>query len=146
LKNKGNTIWKHTFIDYDKAFDSTQTQILLGIWKSQNIRNTLLKAIVDIHPQNKILTQFKSKLSRGAENNIGVFQVWHILLYEIITKWQKEDSKGIALPKKKKKSMSVNAVICGRPSDNIYRRRQIAETCVQIKSNNNKTRFNYICI
>jgi hypothetical protein len=55
---------------------------------------------MDRHTKNKILIQFNPKLSKYAENNIGVLQAWYILIGEIITKWQKEDSKGIPLPKK----------------------------------------------
>jgi hypothetical protein len=44
------------FIDYKKAFDSVQRQILLDILKSRNVPDTLLKAIADIHTQNKIST------------------------------------------------------------------------------------------
>jgi hypothetical protein len=36
------------FVDYEKAFDSNQRQILFDISKSWNISDTLLKAIVDI--------------------------------------------------------------------------------------------------
>ena len=66
--------------------------------KSGHIPDTLLKAIVDIYTQNKILIKFNNKLSKPAEINKGVYQgcplspaQFNILLDEIITKWQKED-------------------------------------------------------
>jgi hypothetical protein len=37
------------FIDYKKAFDSIQRQVLFNILKSRNIPDTLYKAILDIH-------------------------------------------------------------------------------------------------
>ena len=43
------------FIDYEKAFDNIQRQILFNILKTRPIPHTLLKAIVDIYTQNKIL-------------------------------------------------------------------------------------------
>ena len=43
------------FIDYEKAFDNIQRQILFNILKSRHIPDILLKAIVDIYTQNKIL-------------------------------------------------------------------------------------------
>jgi len=84
--------------DYEKAFDNIQRQILFNILKSRHIPDTLLKAIVDIYTQNKILIKFNNKLSKPAEINKGVYQgcplspaQFNILLDEIITKWQKED-------------------------------------------------------
>ena len=50
------------FIDYEKAFDSIQRQILFNILNSRHIPGTLLKAIVDIYTQNKILIKFNNKL------------------------------------------------------------------------------------
>ena len=37
------------FIDYEKAFDNIQRQILFNILKSTHIPDTLLEAIVDIY-------------------------------------------------------------------------------------------------
>jgi len=51
------------FIDYEKAFDNIQKQILFNILKSREIPDTLLKAIVDIYTQNKILLKFNNRLS-----------------------------------------------------------------------------------
>jgi hypothetical protein len=63
---------------------------------------------VDINTQNKTLMKFNAKLSKLAEINKGVYQgcplspvLFNIYLDKIITKWQKEDIKGILLPKKK---------------------------------------------
>jgi hypothetical protein len=84
------------FIDYEKAFESVQRQILFDILKSRNSPDTLLKAIVDIHTQNKISIKFNSKSSKLAEINRGVHQgcpllptLFNMYLDEIITKWQK---------------------------------------------------------
>jgi len=51
-------------INYEKAFDNIQRQILFNIFKSRHILDTLLKAIVVIYTQNKILVKFNSKLSK----------------------------------------------------------------------------------
>ena len=50
------------FIDYEKTFDNIQRQILVNILKSRQIPDTLLKAIVNIYTQNKILITFNNKL------------------------------------------------------------------------------------
>jgi hypothetical protein len=57
-----------------KAFDSVQRYILFDIPKYRNNPHTLLKAIVDIHTQNKISIKFNSKSSNVAEINVGVRQ------------------------------------------------------------------------
>jgi len=82
------------FIDYEKAFDNIKRQILFTILKSRHIPDTMLKAILDIYTQNKILIKFKNKLPKPVEINKGVRQVWppsptlfNIYLDEIITKW-----------------------------------------------------------
>jgi hypothetical protein len=61
---------------------------------------------VDINTQNKTLIKFNTKLSKLAEINKGVHQGWpfspalfNIYLDDIITKWKKEDIKGIPLSK-----------------------------------------------
>jgi hypothetical protein len=62
--------------------------------RNRNIPDTLLKAIVDIYTQNKILIKFNDKLSKSVEINKGVRQgcilsptSFNIYLDEIITKW-----------------------------------------------------------
>ena len=82
------------FIDYEKAFDNIQRQILFNILKSRHIPDTLLKATVDIYTQNKILIKFNNKLSKRAEINKGVRRVCplsptllYIYLDEIINTW-----------------------------------------------------------
>jgi hypothetical protein len=55
------------FVDYEKAFDNLQRHILFNILKSRHIPDALLKAIVDIYTQNKILIKFNSKLSKPVE-------------------------------------------------------------------------------
>jgi len=94
------------FIDYEKAFDNLERQVLFNILKSRHIPDTLLKAIVDIYTQNKILIKFNNKLSKPVEINKGVRQgcplsptLFDIYLDEIITKWQKQDTIGIKLSK-----------------------------------------------
>jgi predicted phosphoadenosine phosphosulfate sulfurtransferase len=62
------------FVDYEKAFDNTQRQILFNILKSRHILDTLLKATVDIYTQKKKLIKFNNKLSRPVDNNKGVCQ------------------------------------------------------------------------
>jgi hypothetical protein len=75
----------------------------------------LLKAIVDIYIQYKIVVKCNSKLSKLAEINKGVHQgcplspvLFNINLNENITKWQKED-KGNSTSKK---SDTVYTVKC----------------------------------
>src|SRR5215469_16768097 len=62
------------FIDYEKAFDNIQRQILFNILKSRHIPDTLLKAREDIYTQNKISIRFNNKLSKPAEINKAVLQ------------------------------------------------------------------------
>jgi len=62
------------FIDYEKAFNNIRRQILFNILKSRHIPDTLLKTIVDIYAQNKILIKFNNKLSKPVEINKGVRQ------------------------------------------------------------------------
>jgi hypothetical protein len=88
------------FINYEKAFDNIQRQILFNILKSRHIPDTLLKVKVDIYTQNKILIKFNNKLPKPVEINKGVRQgyppsptLFNIYLDEIITKWQKQDNR-----------------------------------------------------
>ena len=74
--------------------------------KSRHIPDTLLKAIVHIYTQYKILIKFNNKLSKLVEINKGVRQVCplaptlcNIYLDEIITKRQNQDISGIKLSK-----------------------------------------------
>jgi hypothetical protein len=67
-------------------------QILFYILQSRNIPGALLKAIVDMHTQNKTSIKFNSKLSKLAKINRGVRQgcpvsptQFNIYLDEIIT-------------------------------------------------------------
>jgi hypothetical protein len=92
------------FIDYEKEFDNIQRQILFNILKSRHIPDTLLKAIVDIYTQNKILIKFNNRLSKLTEINKGVCQgcplsptLFNMYLDELITKWQKQGITGIKL-------------------------------------------------
>jgi hypothetical protein len=55
------------FIDYEKAFDNTQRQVLSNTLKCRHIPVTLLRAIVDIYTQNKTLIKFNNKLSKPVE-------------------------------------------------------------------------------
>jgi len=119
------------FIDYEKAFDNTQRHILFNILKSRHIPDTLLKAIVDIYTQNKILIKFNNKLSKLVEINKGVHQVcplaptlFNIHLDEIITKWQNQDITGIKLSKNHQLSVLLFAddqVIIADTEDNLQK-------------------------
>jgi hypothetical protein len=89
------------FTDYEKAFDNILRQTLFNILKSRHIPDILLKAIVDIYTQNKILIKFNNKLS----NTVKIHKVrqgcplspidFNIYLAEMITKWQKQDITGL---------------------------------------------------
>jgi uncharacterized protein Yka (UPF0111/DUF47 family) len=57
------------FIDYEKACDNIQRQILYKIFKSRHIPDALLKALVDVYKQNKIMIKFYNKLSKLVEIN-----------------------------------------------------------------------------
>jgi hypothetical protein len=81
------------FIDYEKALDNIQRQILLNILKSRYIPDTLLKVIVDVYTQNEIIIKFYNKISKLVEINKGVQQgcplspaLFNTYLDEIITK------------------------------------------------------------
>jgi hypothetical protein len=94
------------FIDYEKAFNNIERQILFKILKSRHIPDTLLKAIVDVYTQHKIMIKFNNKLSKLVDINKGVRQgcplsptLFNIYLDEIITKWQKQNLTGIKLSK-----------------------------------------------
>jgi len=119
------------FVDYEKAFNNIQRQILFNIWKSRHIPDTLLKATVDIYTQNKILIKFNNKLSRPVEINKGVCQgcplsptLFNIYLDEIMTKWQNEDITGIKLSKNQHLSSLLFAddqVIIADTEDNLQK-------------------------
>jgi len=118
------------FIDYEKAFDNIERQILFNILKSRHIPDTLLKAIVDIYIK-KILIKFNNKLSKSVEINKGVHQgcplsptLFNIYLDEIITKWQKQDITGIKLSKNQQLRTLLFAddqVIIADRKDNLQR-------------------------
>jgi hypothetical protein len=77
------------FTDYEKAFDNIKRQILFNILKSRHIPDTLLKAIVHVHTQNKTMIKFKNKISKLVEINKGVRQgsLFHLhCLIHIYTK------------------------------------------------------------
>jgi transcription initiation factor TFIIIB Brf1 subunit/transcription initiation factor TFIIB len=100
------------------------------ILKSRNIPDTLLKAIVDIHTQNKISIKFSSRPSNLAEIN-RVREgcplsrtLFNMYLDEIITKWQKEDITGIPLSKNKQLltlSFADDQVIISNTEDNLQK-------------------------
>ena len=69
------------FIDYEKAFDNIERQILFNILKSRHIPDTLLKTIVDIYTQNKILIKFNNKLPKSVEIHKEYAKVAHFHLH-----------------------------------------------------------------
>jgi hypothetical protein len=91
----------------------------------------MLKAIVNIYTQNKILIKFNNKLSKSVEINKGVRQgcpllptLFNIYLDEIRTKWQKQDITGIKLSKNQQLSTPLFAddqVIIVDREDNLQR-------------------------
>src|SRR5215469_7400621 len=94
------------FIDYEKAFDNIERQILFNILQLKRIPDALLKAIVDVYTKNKIMIKFFNKTSKRVEIDKGVRQgcplsptLFNIYLDDIITKWQKQDTSGIKLSK-----------------------------------------------
>jgi len=119
------------FIDYEKAFDNIQGQILFIILKSRHIPDTLLKATVDIYTQNKILIKFNNKLSKPVEINKGVHldcplspTLFNIYFDKIITKWQNQDITRIKLPKNQQLSTLLFAddqVITADTEDNLHK-------------------------
>jgi len=91
----------------------------------------LLKAIVDIYTQNKILIKLNNNLSKPVEINKGVHQgfplspkLFNIYLDEIITKWQNQDITGIKLSKNQQLSKLLFAddqVIIADTEDNLQK-------------------------
>ena len=118
------------FIDYEKAFDNIQRQILFNILEVRHIPDTLLKAIMD-YTQNKILIKLNNKLSKPVEVNKGVRQgcllsttLFNIYLDDIITKWLKQDITGIKLSKNQQLSKLLFAdyqVIIADTEDNLQK-------------------------
>jgi hypothetical protein len=121
------------FIDYEKAFDNIERQTLFYILKSRHTRipETLLKTIVDVYTQNKIMIQFYNKISKLVEINKGVRQgfplsptLFNIHLDEIITKWQKHDKIAIKLSENQHLSKLLFAdeqVIIADTGDNLQK-------------------------
>jgi hypothetical protein len=50
------------FLDYEKAFDSVQRQILFNILEAKKFPDKLLQAIVDIYRRKKILLTLNSEM------------------------------------------------------------------------------------
>jgi len=119
------------FIDYEKAFDNLQRQILFNILKSRHIPDTLLKATVDIYTQNKILINFKNELSKPVEINKGVRQgcrlsptLFNTYLDEIITKWENQHITSIKLSENQQMSKLLFAddqVVIADTEDNLQK-------------------------
>ena len=105
--------------------------ILFNILKVRHIPDILLKAIVDIYTQNKILIKLNNKLSKPVEINKGVRQgcplsptLFNIYLDDIITKWLKQDITGIKLSKNQLLSTLLFAddrVIIANTEDNVQK-------------------------
>jgi len=75
------------FIDYEKTFDNIQREILFNILKSRHIPDTLLKAIVDIYTQNKILihltTNYQNRQKLLREYAQAALFHLHCLIYRV---------------------------------------------------------------
>jgi hypothetical protein len=116
-------------MDYEKAFDSVQSHILFDILKSRNIPDTLLKAIVEIHKQNKISIKFNSRPSNLDEINRVCKDcplsptLFNICLDEILAKWQNEHMTRIPLSKNKLLTLlfADDQVIISNTEDNLQR-------------------------
>ena len=98
--------------------------------KTRHIPDILLKAIVDIYTQNKILIKFNNKLSKPVEINKGLRQgcllsptLFNIYLDDI-TKWKKQDITGIKLSKNQQLStllLADDQVIIAETEDNLQK-------------------------
>jgi len=139
------------FIDYKKAYDNIQRQILFNILKSRHNPDTFLKAIVDIYTQNKILIKFNNKLSKPVEINKGVGQgcplspaLFNIYSDKIIIKWQNQNITRIKLSKNQQLSELLFAddqVIIADTEDNLQKAAHklnqiITEYCLTICTEN----------
>jgi hypothetical protein len=83
-KRREFNLEKHLpFIDYEKAFNNIQRQILFYNLKSIHTPDILLKTIVDVYTQNKMI-QFYNKNSKRVEVNKGVRQVYAFYLHCLI--------------------------------------------------------------
>ena len=108
----------------------------------------LLKAVVNIYTQNKIVIKFNNKLSKPAEISKGVCQgcplsstLFNLYLDEIITKRQKQDITGIKLSKNQQPSTLLFAdyqVIIADTEDNVQKSAHKLNEIITIW-------FNYIC-
>ena len=105
--------------------------ILFNILKVRHIPDILLKAIVDIYTQNKILIKLNNKLSKPVEINKGVRQgcplsptLFNIYSDDIIAKWLKQDVTGIKHSKNKQLPTLLFAddqVIIADSEDNVQK-------------------------
>ena len=117
------------FVDCERTFGNTKRQILFNILKSRHVPDTLLKAIMIIYTQNRILIKFNNKQSKPVEINKGVRQgcllsptLFNIHLDEIITEWQNQYLTGIKLSKNQQLSTLLFAddqVIVADTEDNL---------------------------
>jgi hypothetical protein len=73
-KREYNLETRLLFLDYEKAFDSVQRQILFNILEARNIPDKLLQATVDILGRNKISIQLNSECSEKVDIDKGVRQ------------------------------------------------------------------------
>jgi hypothetical protein len=110
----GNTL----FVIGDEKHLIVCKDILFDILKSRNIPYILLKEIVDMYTQNKILIKHNCILSELAKINKGVCQGCPLFN---ISRWNNNE---LAERRHKrnstfKKSATVNSVICLWPSYNI---------------------------
>ena len=99
--------------------------------KSTHIPDTLVKAIIDIYTQYKILIKFNNKLSKPVKINKAVRQgcplspaLFNIYLDKKITKRQNQDKIGIRLSKKQQLStlsFADDQVIIADTEDNLQK-------------------------
>ena len=117
------------FVEYEIAFDSIQRQALFEILKYS--RYIIKGNSGHTHTQNKILRKSNSRLLKLDEINKGVCLdcpllpiLFNMYLDDIKTKWQKEDIKGIPLPKYQQLLMLLfisDQVIISNREDNLQK-------------------------
>jgi hypothetical protein len=65
------------FLDYEKASDTLQRQIMFNVLEARNIPDKLLKAIVDIYRRNKVSIKLNSECSKKVDTDKDYATVAH---------------------------------------------------------------------